>query len=56
MKKLMTGILALIAMMSALYFGYNAGMRHVIESAEISASGNIIMITIDGDVYEHVAE
>lgn len=56
MRNLITGILALIIAMGALYFGYNAGIRYAIESAEISASGNIITIELDGDVYEHVAE
>lgn len=56
MQKLITGICALIIAMGALVFGYNAGMRHVLHDAEISASGNTISITIDGNMYEHVAE
>lgn len=56
MRKLVTLMLALIIAMGALYFGYNAGMRHVIEDAEIRVNDNIVTIIIDGDVYEHVAE
>ena len=56
MQKICTLILALILMMGALYFGYNAGMRHIIEDAEIRVNDNIVTITIDGDAYEHVAE
>ena len=56
MRKIMTGIFALIIAMGAMYFGYNTGIRLAIESAEISVAGNIITIELDGDVYEHVAE
>ena len=56
MRKIMTGILALIIAMGALAFGYNAGMTHVLHDAEISASGSTVTITIDGNMYEHVAE
>ena len=56
MRKIMTGILALIIAMGALYFGYECGMRHALCDAEISASGSTVTITIDGNMYEHVAE
>lgn len=51
---IMAGMLLLI--MSALMLGYECGKAHVLRDAEMFASGNMIIITIDGDMFEHVAE